>query len=121
MKLTIQCHAGNPNMCRIPELKIRAMPECEGGGWYMPREQAEAIVAAFPQGDRDVMSSAPGDRVKFAHSDAGYPLDQQTADKHLVVGQTYTVDSVEVGNWHTDVWLREVPGVAFNSVMFDAA
>lgn len=44
MKLTIQHHAGNPNLCRIPELTIRPMPECEGGGWYMPREQAEALV-----------------------------------------------------------------------------
>lgn len=46
MKLTIQYHAGNPNLCRIPELTIRQMPECEGGGWYLPREQAEAIVRA---------------------------------------------------------------------------
>lgn len=46
MKLTVQYHAGNPNICRIPELKIRAMPECEGGGWYLPREQAEFLVRA---------------------------------------------------------------------------
>jgi len=46
MKLTIQYHAGNPNMCRIPELTIRQMPECEGGGWYLPREQAELLVRA---------------------------------------------------------------------------
>lgn len=46
MKLTIQYHAGNPNLCRIPELKIGVMPVCEGGGWYMTREQAELIVRA---------------------------------------------------------------------------
>ncbi len=46
MKLTVEYHAGNPNICRIPELKIRAVPECEGGGWYLPREQAEMIVKA---------------------------------------------------------------------------
>lgn len=46
MKLTIQYHLGNPNMCRIPELTIRPMAECEGGGWWMPREQAERIVSA---------------------------------------------------------------------------
>jgi hypothetical protein len=45
MKLTLQHHLGNPNMCRIPELTIRQMPECEGGGWWMPREQAEQIVS----------------------------------------------------------------------------
>lgn len=46
MKLTIQFHGGNPSLCRIPELKIGVMPECEGGGWYMPREQAELLVRA---------------------------------------------------------------------------
>jgi len=47
MKFTVQYHAGNPNLCRIPELNIGVMPECEGGGWYMPREQAELIVRAI--------------------------------------------------------------------------
>lgn len=45
--LTVQVHLGNPKMARIPELTIRAMPECEGGGWYMPADQAEAIAAAW--------------------------------------------------------------------------
>lgn len=44
MKLTTLYHAGNPNLCRIPELTIRSMPECEGGGWYLPKDQAEALV-----------------------------------------------------------------------------
>jgi hypothetical protein len=47
-KLTIEYHAGNPSLCRIPELTIRSMPECEGGGWYMPREQAEMLVRGVP-------------------------------------------------------------------------
>lgn len=46
MKLTIEYHAGNPNLCRIPELRIRPLPECEGGGWTIPRDQAELIVRA---------------------------------------------------------------------------
>lgn len=46
MKLTVEYHAGNHGMCRIPELKIKLLPECEGGGWYLPREQAEMIVKA---------------------------------------------------------------------------
>jgi hypothetical protein len=44
MKLTLLHHAGNPNMCRIPELTICTMPECEGGGWYLPRREAEFLV-----------------------------------------------------------------------------
>lgn len=49
MNLTVRYHTGNPNLCRIPELRIRSLPECEGGGWYMPREQAELIVKAVQQ------------------------------------------------------------------------
>ena len=45
--LTMQVHLGNPKMARIPELTVRMMPECEGGGWYMPSDQAEAIVSAW--------------------------------------------------------------------------
>lgn len=45
MKLTIQYHSGNPNLCRIPELDVRRMPVCEGGGWWMPRAQAERLIA----------------------------------------------------------------------------
>lgn len=37
-------HAGNPKIAKIPELTIRTLPECEGGGWYMPADQAETIV-----------------------------------------------------------------------------
>lgn len=45
--LTVQVHFGNPKMARIPELTIRQMPECEGGGWYMPTDEAEAVAAAW--------------------------------------------------------------------------
>jgi len=45
MKLSIKYHAGNPNICRIPEIAARPLPECEGGGFYIPRDQAEKIVA----------------------------------------------------------------------------
>lgn len=45
--LTVQVQLGNPKMARIPELVVRTLPECEGGGWYMPTDQAEAIVEAW--------------------------------------------------------------------------
>lgn len=45
--LTVQTHLGNSRIARIPELAIRQMPECEGGGWYMPVDQAEAIASAW--------------------------------------------------------------------------
>lgn len=60
-----------------------------------------------------------GSKVVFYHPANGYTHHQETAAKHLEVGQEYTVDYTDVGGYHTDVFLIEVPGVAFNSVMFD--
>lgn len=37
---------------------------------------------------------------------------------NLKVGETYTVDRVEVHSWHTKVWLKELPNKVFNSVHF---
>ncbi len=48
----------------------------------------------------------------------GYDADKIHANGHLEVDGTYTVDHTEVSSWHTDVFLKEVPGVPFNSVMF---
>lgn len=45
--LSIQVHFGNPGIARIPELHVRTMPQCEGGGWCMPTAEAEALVAAW--------------------------------------------------------------------------
>lgn len=63
----------------------------------------------------------PGTRVVFAHPTYGYTPHQETAAEHLVAGDVYTVESTDVGDFHTDVFLRERPGVAFNSVMFEEA
>lgn len=37
----------------------------------------------------------------------------------LTVGQVYNVTGVDVQSWHTEVYLAEIPGVAFNSVLFE--
>ncbi len=52
---------------------------------------------------------------------SGYEAHIATAKQHLTVGQVYTVDHTEVGDFHTDVFLKEIPGVAFNSLHFDNA
>lgn len=62
--------------------------------------------------------SKEGRLVVFAYPDAGYRRDQEQAEAHLVVGNTYTVERTEVGGWHTDFYLKEVPNMAFNSVHF---
>lgn len=60
-----------------------------------------------------------GTKIVFNNPNAGYPYDQETARKYLKVGSKYTVEWKRVGCFHTDVFLQEVPGVPFNSVLFD--
>ncbi len=61
----------------------------------------------------------PGHMVRCSTHTAGYEYHQEIARKHLKLGAEYTVDHTVVGGWHTDVFLVEVPGVAFNSVFFE--
>ena len=60
-----------------------------------------------------------GTKVVFAYPTAGYDPDQEQAKTYLEVGKTYTVERTEVHSWITYVYLMEVPGQRFNSVMFD--
>ena len=60
-----------------------------------------------------------GTKIRFSNPDAGYTPHQETAKDYLRVGVEYTVDHTDVGNWHTDVYIAEVPDTAFNSVMFE--
>ena len=46
----------------------------------------------------------------------GYDYHSKTASHYLTVGETYTVKYTNVGDWHTDVYLNEIPNIAFNSV-----
>ncbi|MDO8558373.1 MAG: hypothetical protein Q7S09_04280 [bacterium] len=63
----------------------------------------------------------PGSRVVFSHPNNGYPGDQKNAQRHLQVGHTYTVERTEVHSFSTRVFLQEVPGTFFNSVLFEDA
>ncbi len=60
-----------------------------------------------------------GDKVICSTFDAGYPLEQEHAKKHLVIGQQYTVDYTVIHDWSTDVYLQELPEIRFNSVFFE--
>lgn len=49
----------------------------------------------------------------------GYEYDHERARRaRLVVGEIYTVEHMEIGRCHTDVYLEHVDGW-FNSVIFD--
>jgi hypothetical protein len=63
----------------------------------------------------------PGTKVVFANPNNGNYHSQETARTYLEPGKVYTVARCDVEDWFTDVFLEEVPGIAFNSVMFDDA
>jgi len=60
-----------------------------------------------------------GHKVVFSNPKAGYAKDQVMGDNHLTVGSTYTIEHTEVLDWSTEVTLREVKGLVFNSVLFE--
>ena len=62
-----------------------------------------------------------GSKVRFANPTAGYEFDQEQCRKLLTLGAVYTVASTDVERFSTAVQLKEVPGVRFNSVMFEDA
>jgi len=60
-----------------------------------------------------------GTKVIFSNPDSGYPDQVALAAEHLTIGATYTVERTEVFDWHTNVYLQEVPDVGFNSCLFE--
>jgi len=63
----------------------------------------------------------PGHEVRFTNPDAGYDPDKTMAKELLSLGHTYTIMDKDMRTWHTDVELVEVPGIMFNSAMFEDA
>ena len=61
--------------------------------------------------------SKEGTKVRYTGS-GGYTYERYYANKHLKVGEIYTIDHTNVFDYHTDVYLKEVPDKAFNSVHF---
>ena len=60
-----------------------------------------------------------GAKVRYT-GEAGYDIDHAIAGKSgLKVGGVYTVDFAAVGRDWTEVYLEEVKGVGFNSVIFE--
>lgn len=46
----------------------------------------------------------------------GYESDKEWVKKHLKIGEIYHVEGTEVHDWNTIVYLKEFPGIPFNSV-----
>jgi len=62
--------------------------------------------------------SEEGTKVKFINK-KGRECERKEASKYLKEGEVYTVDSIYVRGWSSEVTLKEVPNQEFNTVMFD--
>lgn len=65
--------------------------------------------------------SEPGTRVIFDRPNNGTKYDKDNCAEFLALGAFYTIEKTEVGDYSTRVFLREIPGRWFNSVMFSNA
>ncbi len=66
------------------------------------------------------LEAKKGDKVVFLNENGHDWQPKEAREKHgLVEGNVYTVAKMEVHNFSSDVWLEEVPGIAFNTVMFE--
>lgn len=64
--------------------------------------------------------AAAGTKVKcISLSKNDYGCSSEDAQKHLVLNKEYIIDYTEVHSFHTKVFLKEIPGIAFNSCRFE--
>lgn len=67
-----------------------------------------------------IKQSCKGFKAVYAYPENGYDHEKDKMKQlGFVVGNTYTVTHIDVGDWKTGVYLLEFPGVCFNSVFFD--
>ena len=65
------------------------------------------------------IESKKGTKVRFiAKNPESWGIGSDNA-KHLVFGKIYTVDHTDIHSWHTEVYLEEIPGIAFGSTWFE--
>lgn len=63
--------------------------------------------------------ASSGTKVRFVGGPGRATDDQEFTKGYLKVGEIYTVERTDPHDFYTYVFLKEVPGVAFNSVLFD--
>jgi len=49
----------------------------------------------------------------------GWDYHKKHVEKFLKVGEIYTIERIELHDWHTEVWLQEIPNEVFNSMLFE--
>ena len=60
-----------------------------------------------------------GHKVRCISVEAMYEYETERAQKHLEIGKEYTVERTEVESSSTEVYLQEIPDVAFSSGLFE--
>lgn len=64
------------------------------------------------------IAAQKGDKVIYSFPNNGYISDQSICAKHLILGNEYTIEKIDIDGFSTDVYLKELPNICFNSVMF---
>jgi len=80
-----------------------------GGSWYYRKCALDRSTPSY---------SETGDKIICYSIDNGYLGDVQQAHKYLKKDKIYTIDSIIVHGYSTDITLLEIPNVKFNSVHF---
>lgn len=69
------------------------------------------------------LTTNPGHKVRLLTRNGrvcnGYDYEIEEAERLLDARKKYTVEKMEVHNFSSYVYLKEIPGKGFNTVMFD--
>ena len=66
----------------------------------------------------DILHCEKGCKVKAVNFNCGYPTDKEKSSKYLKKDKVYTVEFISVGAYSSKIYLREFPGIEFNTVHF---
>lgn len=64
------------------------------------------------------MDAEIGRKVTVTDQSIDFGYDNEIARKHLKVGDIYTIEGMDVQAWSSTLWVREIPGIEFNTVNF---
>lgn len=84
----------------------------------LSKEDFENIDKFFKNDDTMDIYTAIGSKVIFAFPDNGMTYERKIATKYLKLNHEHTIERIDVGGWHTTIYLKEFPDIPFNSVHF---
>lgn len=84
----------------------------------LSKEEFENIDKFFINDNTMDINTSIGSKVIFAFPDNGMKYEKKAASKYLKLNHEYTIERIDVGGWHTTIYLKEFPDIPFNSVHF---